>query len=84
MGSPIGNEHPFLIVFPFSGLLGQGIQCDADGGDVQFVPISALKGDGIDKLLEAIALQAEILDIKATFEVHSMLCINHSQIIVNR
>lgn len=36
---------------------------------MQFVPISALKGDGIDKLLEAIILQGEILDLKAVFEV---------------
>ena len=34
------------------------------GGDTQFVPISALKGEGIEDLLEAIALQAEILDIR--------------------
>lgn len=50
------------------GLLGYGIQSDDSGGDVQFVSISALKGDGIDKLLEAIVLQAEILNIKASFE----------------
>ncbi len=35
------------------------------GGDTQFVPISALKGDGVDELLDAIALQAEILELKA-------------------
>lgn len=35
------------------------------GGDTQFVPISALKGDGIDNLLESIALQAEILELRA-------------------
>lgn len=35
------------------------------GGDTQFVPISALKGDGIDNLLENIALQAEILELRA-------------------
>jgi len=34
------------------------------GGDTQFVPISALKGDGIDDLLESIALQAEMLDLR--------------------
>ncbi|OQR73974.1 translation initiation factor IF-2 [Tropilaelaps mercedesae] len=41
---------------------------DREGGDVQFVPISALKGDGIGQLLEAIALQGEILDLKTSFE----------------
>lgn len=35
------------------------------GGDTQFVPISALKGEGIDDLLEAIALQSEILELRA-------------------
>jgi translation initiation factor IF-2 len=35
------------------------------GGDTQFVPVSALKGEGIDDLLEAIALQAEILELRA-------------------
>ena len=38
------------------------------GGNIQMVPISALKGDGIDELLERIALEAEILELKAHFE----------------
>lgn len=36
------------------------------GGDVQFVPISAHTGDGIDDLLEAVLLQAEILELQAS------------------
>ncbi len=35
------------------------------GGDVEFIPLSAKTGDGIDDLLENILLQAEILEIKA-------------------
>jgi translation initiation factor IF-2 len=35
------------------------------GGDTQFCNISALKGDGVDELLEAIALQAEMLELRA-------------------
>ena len=35
------------------------------GGNIQMVPVSALKGDGIDDLLERIALEAEILELKA-------------------
>ncbi|HET6538344.1 MAG TPA: translation initiation factor IF-2 [Sphingopyxis sp.] len=35
------------------------------GGDVQNVEVSALKKTGLDKLLEAIALQAEIMELKA-------------------
>jgi translation initiation factor IF-2 len=36
------------------------------GGDVQFVPISAHTGEGIDNLLEALILQAEILELEAS------------------
>jgi translation initiation factor IF-2 len=35
------------------------------GGDVQFVPVSALTGQGVEELLEAISLQAEIMELKA-------------------
>ena len=35
------------------------------GGDVPFVPVSALTGDGIDNLLDTISLQAEMLELKA-------------------
>jgi translation initiation factor IF-2 len=35
------------------------------GGQTQYVHVSALKGEGIDELLEAILLQAEILDLRA-------------------
>ena len=35
------------------------------GGDVQFVPVSAKKGMGIDDLLDAILLQSEVLELTA-------------------
>ncbi len=35
------------------------------GGDTMYVDCSALTGDGIDKLLEAISINAELLDLKA-------------------
>jgi len=35
------------------------------GGDCQFVHVSAKKGTGIDELLDAILLQAEVLELKA-------------------
>jgi translation initiation factor IF-2 len=38
---------------------------EAWGGDVLFVDVSAHTGQGIDDLLEALSLQAELLDLKA-------------------
>jgi len=38
------------------------------GGDVMFVPVSALTGQGIDDLLDALLLQAELLDLNARSE----------------
>ncbi len=35
------------------------------GGNTQFIPVSALKGDGVDSLLEAVSLEAEVLELKA-------------------
>ncbi|MHB8679149.1 MAG: translation initiation factor IF-2 [Rudaea sp.] len=35
------------------------------GGDTQFVPVSAKTGQGVDSLLDAILLQAEVMDLKA-------------------
>jgi translation initiation factor IF-2 len=36
------------------------------GGDVQFIPVSAHTGEGIDALIEALLLQAEILELEAS------------------
>jgi len=36
------------------------------GGDAPYVPVSAKAGTGIDELLEAVLLQAELLELKAT------------------
>ena len=36
------------------------------GGDVMFVEVSAKTGKGIDQLLEAVLLQAEVLELKAS------------------
>ncbi len=35
------------------------------GGDVPFIPLSALTGKGVDDLLDTISLQAEMLELKA-------------------
>jgi translation initiation factor IF-2 len=37
------------------------------GGDTQFVEVSAKTGDGVDNLLDSILLQAEVLELKASY-----------------
>ncbi|WP_207537408.1 translation initiation factor IF-2 [Sabulicella rubraurantiaca] len=46
-------------------LLQHEVVVESLGGDVQEIQVSALKGTNLDKLLEAILLQAEILDLRA-------------------
>ncbi|MFK0570064.1 translation initiation factor IF-2 [Endozoicomonas sp.] len=38
------------------------------GGDTQFMPVSALTGEGVEELLEAVILQAEVLELSAPNE----------------
>ncbi len=47
------------------GLVQHEVVPEEWGGDVQFVPVSAKTGDGVDNLLEAILLQAELMDLRA-------------------
>jgi translation initiation factor IF-2 len=46
-------------------LVAEGVIPEEYGGEVQFVPVSAKTGKGIDELLDAILLQAEVLELKA-------------------
>jgi translation initiation factor IF-2 len=39
------------------------------GGETQFIEVSALTGAGVDKLLEAVLLQAELLELRAYTDV---------------
>ena len=41
------------------------------GGDVQFVPVSAKTGDGVDALLDAILVQAEVMELRATVDARA-------------
>lgn len=50
------------------GLSQHEVMSEDWGGDVQFVPVSAKAGSGIDELLEAISLQAEVMELKAVRE----------------
>ena len=57
-----GDANPTRVK---TELLQHEIQVEDMGGEVQVVEVSATKGMGLDKLEEAILLQAEILDLKA-------------------
>ena len=46
-------------------LAGQEVVPEEWGGDTMFVPVSAKTGEGIDKLLESVLLQAEVLELRA-------------------
>ncbi len=46
-------------------LAGEEVVPEEWGGDTMFVDVSAKTGQGIDKLLESILLQAEVLELKA-------------------
>ncbi|HHX0785665.1 TPA: translation initiation factor IF-2 [Haemophilus influenzae] len=46
-------------------LLQHDVISEKFGGDVQFVPVSAKKGTGVDDLLDAILLQSEVLELTA-------------------
>ncbi|MBI5329243.1 MAG: translation initiation factor IF-2 [Betaproteobacteria bacterium] len=46
----------------------EGVAPEEWGGEAQFVDVSAKTGHGIDNLLEAILLQAEVLDLKAPID----------------
>jgi len=50
------------------GLVALEVVPEEWGGDVQFVPVSAKTGMGIDALLDAISVQAEVLELKAVYD----------------
>ncbi|MDG3064540.1 translation initiation factor IF-2 [Thauera mechernichensis] len=49
-------------------LIAESVIPEAYGGDTMFVPVSAKKGTGIDELLEAVLLQAEVLELTAAVD----------------
>ncbi|CAA7395594.1 unnamed protein product [Spirodela intermedia] len=46
----------------------EGLPLEEMGGDVQVVQVSALKGTGLDRLEEALLLQAEMMELKARID----------------
>ena len=65
-------------------LLQHEIVVEAMSGDVQDVEVSALTGMGLDNLLEAIALQAEILELKANPDRAAQGAVIEAQLDVGR
>ncbi len=49
-------------------LLAQDVVAEDFGGDTQMVELSAKTGQGVDNLLDAISLQAEVLELRAVRE----------------
>lgn len=50
------------------------------GGDTQFIHVSALTGEGVDKLVESIALQAELLELTAPVDVPAVAAVIESRL----
>jgi translation initiation factor IF-2 len=65
-------------------LLQHEVVVEAMSGDVQDVEVSAVTGAGLDQLLEAIALQAEILELKANPDRAAMGAVIEAQLDVGR
>ncbi|MFD1928661.1 translation initiation factor IF-2 [Sporosarcina siberiensis] len=52
-------------------LTDHGLVAEAWGGDAIFVPISALKGEGIEELIDMILLVAEVAELKANPKIRA-------------
>jgi translation initiation factor IF-2 len=65
-------------------LLQHEVVVEAMSGEVQDVEVSALTGQGLDDLLEAIALQAEILELKANPDRAAQGAVIEAQLDVGR
>ncbi len=65
-------------------LLQQEVVVEKMSGEVQDVEVSAVNGSGLDDLLEAIALQAEILELKANPDRAAQGAVIEAQLDVGR
>jgi translation initiation factor IF-2 len=65
-------------------LLQHEVVVEKMSGEVQDVEVSAITGDGLDELLEAIALQAEILELKANPQRAAMGAVIEAKLDVGR
>ncbi len=67
-----------------TALLQHEVVVEQMSGDVQDVEVSAITGQGLDNLLEAIALQAEILELKANPDRAAQGAVIEAQLDVGR
>ena len=65
-------------------LLKVGVELEKNGGDVLHVAISGKKRIGIDKLEEAILLQAELMELKENYDCMARGFVLESKIIQNK
>lgn len=63
------DKHDAKIDRIKNDLLKEEVVSEDFGGDVQIVGVSSMTGQGIDDLLDAILLQAEVLELKAPIDV---------------
>ena len=61
-----------------------GITVEDWGGDIICVPISAKTGEGVDRLLEMLSLQAEIMELRAEIDVPANGYILESSVEIGR
>ena len=59
------DANPDLVK---NGLAAMGVTPEEWGGEHQYIEVSAETGDGIENLLEAVSLQAELLELKAVVD----------------
>lgn len=62
----------------------EGVVPEDWGGDTQFVPISAKSGEGLSALLEAILLQAELLELGAVVDCPASGVVLESRLDIGR
>lgn len=65
-------------------LMQYGITPEEWGGDTQFVEVSALKGTGVDKLLESILVLAEVMDLRTATKTRAECVVIEAKLEVGR
>ena len=67
-----------------SQLAEQGLQTTDYGGDTEFAEVSAVTGQGMENLLELIALQAEVLELKANPKATTRAAVIEARVVPGR